>query len=83
MGLEGKVEEEFEINSPADKFYKCLSSELHHLPDASPAKVQGAEILDGDWVTSGSVKLWNYTIGTYEPNMLSIHLRGYVQIGSR
>ncbi|XP_056165397.1 MLP-like protein 28 [Syzygium oleosum] len=67
MGLEGKVEEEFEINSPADKFYKCLSSELHHLPDASPAKVQGAEILEGDWVTPGSVKLWNYTIdGVHE-----------------
>ncbi|XP_030513811.1 MLP-like protein 328 [Rhodamnia argentea] len=62
MGLEGKVEEEFEINSPADKFYKRLSYELHHLPDASPDKVQGAEIHEGDWVTPGSVKLWNYTI---------------------
>ncbi|XP_030448061.1 MLP-like protein 329 [Syzygium oleosum] len=62
MGREGKVEEELEINSPADKFFKRLSSELHHLPDASPDKVQGAEILEGDWVTPGSVKLWNYTI---------------------
>ncbi|KAI6686061.1 hypothetical protein NL676_031974 [Syzygium grande] len=62
MGLEGKVEEELEINSPADKFFKRLSPELHHLPDASPDKVQGAEIHEGDQVTTGSVKLWNYTI---------------------
>ncbi|KAL3751234.1 hypothetical protein ACJRO7_012110 [Eucalyptus globulus] len=62
MGLEGKVEEEFDINSPAHRFYKRLSYEQHHLPDASPDKVQGAEIHEGDWVTPGSVKLWNYTI---------------------
>jgi len=74
MGLEGKVEEEFDINSPAHRFYKRLSYEQHHLPDASPDKVQGDEIHEGDWVTPGSVKLWNYTIGTYEPNMLSINL---------
>ncbi|XP_018720050.1 MLP-like protein 28 [Eucalyptus grandis] len=58
----GKLEEDFEINSPAEKFYKRWSYEVHHLPEASPDKVQGAEIHEGDWVTPGSVKLWNYTV---------------------
>ncbi|KAF8040163.1 hypothetical protein BT93_B2403 [Corymbia citriodora subsp. variegata] len=62
MGLEGKVEEEFQINSPADKFYKRLSYEVHHLSNASPDKIQGAEIHEGDWVPPGSVKQWNHTI---------------------
>ncbi|XP_062145685.1 MLP-like protein 328 [Alnus glutinosa] len=39
-----------------------LGSENHQLPNASPDKVHGVEVHEGDWKTTGSVKLWKYTV---------------------
>ncbi|OWM83507.1 MLP-like protein 329 [Punica granatum] len=55
------VESDVELKSPADKFFKRLSSELHHLPNASDI-IHGVEVHDGDFKTHGSVKSWSYSI---------------------
>lgn len=56
------IESDIEIKSPADKFFKRLSKELYHVPNASE-NVHGVEVLEGDFETQGSVKVWSYTIG--------------------
>lgn len=67
MALTGKLEAVVEIKSFADKFYSVLSSENHQVPNASSDKVHGVEVHEGDWKTSGSVKLWKYTVGKATP----------------
>ncbi|KAJ7942966.1 MLP protein [Quillaja saponaria] len=61
MSLVGKLEADVEIKTPAEKFYNLLKSQNHHIPNASSDKVHSIEVHEGDWETSGSVKLWKYT----------------------
>ncbi|XP_059448550.1 MLP-like protein 43 [Corylus avellana] len=62
MALTGKLEAVVEIQSTSDKFFSVLSTENHQVPDASLDKVHGVEVHEGDWKTTGSVKLWKYVV---------------------
>ncbi|XP_031251068.1 MLP-like protein 28 [Pistacia vera] len=62
-GLSGKVEKDFEINVPVEKFYKLWKFECFHFPTASPSNIQGVEVHEGDWETGDSIKIWTYTVG--------------------
>ncbi|XP_004297382.1 PREDICTED: MLP-like protein 43 [Fragaria vesca subsp. vesca] len=56
-----------EIKSSADKVYSLISIEHHNVPKASSDKVHDVAVHEGDWETTGSIKLWKYTIdGTVE-----------------
>ncbi|KAL6186941.1 hypothetical protein ACLB2K_043059 [Fragaria x ananassa] len=56
-----------EIKSSADKMYSLISREHHKVPTASSDNVHDVAVHEGDWETSGSIKLWKYTIdGTVE-----------------
>lgn len=67
MALTGKVEGVVESKSAADKIYSVLSSENHQVANACSDKVHGVEVHEGDWKTTGSVKLWKYTVGKPTP----------------
>ncbi|KAM5585436.1 MLP-like protein 43 [Rosa sericea] len=55
------------VKSSADKLYAIISTEHHNVPKASSDTVHDVAVHEGDWKTSGSIKLWKYTIdGTVE-----------------
>ncbi|KAL6286062.1 hypothetical protein ACE6H2_010452 [Prunus campanulata] len=56
------VEAEVEIKSNADKLFKLISNQHHDVPKASSANVHDVAVHEGDWETSGYVKLWKYTL---------------------
>ncbi|KAI4338332.1 hypothetical protein L6164_016672 [Bauhinia variegata] len=62
MALAEKLEGNVELKSPAEKFYKVLKSENHHIPKACSDKVKSIEVHEGDWETPGPIKFWNYTV---------------------
>ncbi|KAL6192669.1 PREDICTED: MLP-like protein 28-like [Fragaria vesca subsp. vesca] len=63
MSLQGKVEAEFEITAPADKFYNIFKIEAHLVPNTSQTgSITGVAVHEGDWETDGSIKIWNYAI---------------------
>ncbi|KAL6186938.1 hypothetical protein ACLB2K_043056 [Fragaria x ananassa] len=63
MSLQGKVEAEFEITAPADKFYNIFKIEAHLVPNTSQTdSITGVQVHEGDWETDGSIKIWNYAI---------------------
>ncbi|KAL6186939.1 hypothetical protein ACLB2K_043057 [Fragaria x ananassa] len=63
MSLQGKIEAEFEITAPADKFYNIFKSEAHHIPNTSQTgTITGVAVHEGDWETEGSIKIWSYSI---------------------
>ncbi len=59
------VEELVEIKASADEVFKVLSNQNHLIPEAASDHIQEIAVHEGDWETSGSVKVWNYTVGTY------------------
>lgn len=58
-----KMEVQTEVNSSADKLYNVFRHEAQLMPKIIPAKMKDVELLQGDWGTVGSVKLWTYVPG--------------------
>ncbi|XP_059592220.1 MLP-like protein 34 [Vitis vinifera] len=58
-----KMETHVEKKSPANEFYEVFSSKAHLIPKACPDKIKSIEVVEGDWKSVGSVKLWTYCIG--------------------
>ncbi|KAA8532561.1 hypothetical protein F0562_032623 [Nyssa sinensis] len=49
-----------EIKSSADKFFEVFSSKVYLIPQICPDRVKSIQLLEGDWNSFGSVKLWTY-----------------------
>ncbi|KAF8098667.1 hypothetical protein N665_0261s0032 [Sinapis alba] len=58
--LVGKLESDVEIKASAEKFHHMFAGRLHHLPKATPDKIQNCELQEGDWGKVGSVVIWSY-----------------------
>ncbi|KAM5567004.1 hypothetical protein ABKV19_015233 [Rosa sericea] len=56
------LEELVEIKASADEVYKVLSNQHHLIPEAASDHVQEVAVHEGDWETTGSVKVWKYTL---------------------
>ncbi|KAK9945406.1 hypothetical protein M0R45_010926 [Rubus argutus] len=56
------LEELVEIKASADKVFKVLSNQHHRIPEAASDNIHEVVVHEGDWETSGSVKVWKYTI---------------------
>ncbi|OAY25250.1 MLP-like protein 28 [Manihot esculenta] len=60
MTLWGKLEAQFEIDAPADQFHDVFSCRPHHISNMSPHKVQGYDLLEGEWGKEGAIVCWKY-----------------------
>ncbi|KAK7407500.1 hypothetical protein VNO78_09453 [Psophocarpus tetragonolobus] len=57
------LEEKVQLKSCPEKFYNFLKSQNQCIPNnVHSEKVHGVEVHEGNWNTSGSVKLWKYII---------------------
>ncbi|VVA94863.1 unnamed protein product [Arabis nemorensis] len=61
--LVGKLETEVEIKASAEKFHHMIAGRPHHVSKATPGKIQGCELHEGDWGKVGSIVIWNYVHG--------------------
>ncbi|KAF9599452.1 hypothetical protein IFM89_038096 [Coptis chinensis] len=62
-----KLEIVKEVKCSPHKFYEMIKYTLHHLPTVCPELVPGADIIEGDGESVGTVRLWKYVIpGTTE-----------------
>ncbi|KAJ9153086.1 hypothetical protein P3X46_026570 [Hevea brasiliensis] len=55
-----------QIKSSGDKFYENLRSKAYLIPKICPEIVKDIQVLQGDWETMGSVRLWTYVAGNCE-----------------
>ncbi|CAH8257773.1 unnamed protein product [Arabidopsis lyrata] len=60
--LVGKLETEVEIKASAGKFHHMFVERPHHVSKATPSKIQGCDLHEGDWGKVGSIVIWNYVI---------------------
>lgn len=67
MSLAGKLVSELELNVSAEKYYKVFKDKVSHIPNICPSIFNKVEVHEGDWENHGhgSIKIWNYTLGTY------------------
>ena len=63
MAMSGKVEVVLELKSTPEQFYNVFSKQAYDVPTHTPSNIQGVDVHQGDWETSGSIKIWKYTIG--------------------
>uniref|UniRef100_A0A2C9UFP0 Bet v I/Major latex protein domain-containing protein n=1 Tax=Manihot esculenta TaxID=3983 RepID=A0A2C9UFP0_MANES len=61
MALKGNLETVVELNP--EKFLSFWKGQAHQVPNHSPTNIQGVHVHEGDCVTSGSIKIWKYTVG--------------------
>ncbi|CAF2041938.1 hypothetical protein BRARA_I02025 [Brassica rapa] len=61
MATSGTYVTEVPLKGSAEKHYKRWKSENHRFPDAIGHHIQGVTVLEGDWDSHGSIKIWNYT----------------------
>ena len=65
MAPPSKLETHVEIKSYSDRFYKLFKGQQYRIRNASPDKIHAVDVLEGDWESNGSIKLWKYTVGIY------------------
>ena len=63
MAVTGKLEVQFEIQSPAIEFFHFYTKNLHNLANAASVIHEGKLHEGDDWHAIGSVKHWTYTVG--------------------
>ncbi|KAF2297105.1 hypothetical protein GH714_017409 [Hevea brasiliensis] len=62
MALKGKLETVLDLKSSPEKFLSLWKEQAYQVPNLTSTNIQGVHVLEGDWVTPGSIKVWNYTI---------------------
>ncbi|XP_062109604.1 MLP-like protein 43 [Humulus lupulus] len=55
-----KLETDVEIKASAKKFHDMFRHKPHHIHHASSDKVQGCDLLEGEWGQVGSVVCWKF-----------------------
>ncbi|WCJ33562.1 Polyketide cyclase/dehydrase and lipid transport superfamily protein [Euphorbia peplus] len=58
--LKGKLERIVELKATPEAFFNVWKSEAHQIPNHTPSHIHSVDIHDGDWETSGSIKIWKY-----------------------
>ncbi|CAL5430678.1 unnamed protein product [Camellia sinensis] len=61
-----KLEGQTEVKCKADKFFEIFTCKSYLFPKICPEKIKSVQVLEGDWATMGSVKVWNYVPGGSE-----------------
>ncbi|KAL0700753.1 hypothetical protein Bca4012_056875 [Brassica carinata] len=59
----GKLETDVEIKASAGQFHHMFAGRPHHVSKASPGKIKGCDLHEGDWGKVGSIVYWNYVHG--------------------
>ncbi|GMI75184.1 MLP-like protein 31 [Hibiscus trionum] len=52
---------QIEVKSSADKFFDAFKTKAHLMPKMSSQLVSDIKLLEGDWTSVGSVRLWYYS----------------------
>ncbi|KAL8464717.1 hypothetical protein ACS0TY_034285 [Phlomoides rotata] len=61
MGLNGKLIAAIEFKAGGDLFHELVRYKPQHISTASPDKVQGCDLHEGDFGHVGTVICWRYT----------------------
>ncbi|KDP20178.1 hypothetical protein JCGZ_04713 [Jatropha curcas] len=60
--LKGQLEAEVQLKCSPEQFFSVWKNDAQQVPNHTPSNVQGVKLHEGDWETSGCIKIWDYTI---------------------
>ncbi|KAE8694172.1 Detected protein of unknown function [Hibiscus syriacus] len=63
MAQTRKIDVQVEVKSSADKFFDAFNTKAHLMPNTITQLFSGVKLLQGDWNSLGSVRLWQYVLG--------------------
>ncbi|OMO99695.1 hypothetical protein COLO4_13136 [Corchorus olitorius] len=61
MAQIAKMDAQIEMKSTADNVYDIFKNKLHLLPKISPQEFKGVKLVEGEWGSLGSVRVWANT----------------------
>lgn len=65
MGLHGKLIAAIEFKAGGDVFHEIIRHNPEHFSKATPEKVHGCELHEGQFGHAGSIICWSYTHGKF------------------
>ena len=65
MGLHGKLIAAIEFKAGGDVFHEIMRHNPEHFSKATPEKVHGCDLHEGQFGHAGSIICWTYTHGKY------------------
>ncbi|OVA01143.1 Bet v I domain [Macleaya cordata] len=68
-----KLEVEIEVQCSADKFYRMFKHDVKEIPKHLPHIIEHVEVLEGDGVNAGTVKLWKYILVVDDEKRMITH----------
>ena len=69
MAQTRKMDCQVEIKSQADKFYDAFRTKLQLMPKISNQVIKDVKLVQGDWESLGSVRLWSFVAGGKATNI--------------
>lgn len=63
-----------EVKSSADKFFDAFNTKAHLMPKMSTRLISDVKLLQGDWCSLGSVRMWYYVSQGINLNKYSLFL---------
>ncbi|GLT36906.1 hypothetical protein SLA2020_112520 [Shorea laevis] len=60
MSLTGKLGTDVELKASAERFHEMLCSRPYHVSNASPGKILGVDLHEGELGKEGSIICWTY-----------------------
>ncbi|KAI7757895.1 hypothetical protein M8C21_025112, partial [Ambrosia artemisiifolia] len=60
MTLSGTIVKQVTIKSDGDVFHEIFRYRTHHMSEMSPGNIKGVDLHDGEWVTVGSIIVWDF-----------------------
>ncbi|KAH6816066.1 hypothetical protein C2S53_011795 [Perilla frutescens var. hirtella] len=61
MGLHGKLVAAIEFKAGGDVFHELFRNKPHHISTATPEKIKGCDLVEGEFGKVGSIICWTYT----------------------
>lgn len=58
-----KIEVQTQTRSSPDRVFDIYKNKSYLMPKISPDKLQSIEVIEGDGISVGSVRLWTYVMG--------------------
>ncbi|KAK8526240.1 hypothetical protein V6N13_017292 [Hibiscus sabdariffa] len=59
-GTTGKLEVDVEIKASPEQFHDMFTNKPHHVHHTCKDKIQGCDLLEGEWGKVGTIIHWNY-----------------------
>lgn len=81
MAQIAKIDTQMDVKSSAQRFYEIFRSKQYLFPKICPDLIKDVQVIEGDWESVGSIKLWSYVAGIHMSVIMYVCIYIYIYGG--